>query len=415
MNQKLTLVIASNDHGTLEELRAAFTKDDRIRVLATNQDVQKLHTDVARLRPLACVIALDGASSNSSHETIRHIASEFPETVIICASRGSAPDLILSSLRAGAREFLRLPVDADELKTVLDRTAEFCTVHGKSNARRGRAIAVFSNKGGSGTSLIATNLAAAMGAPTALVDLNLQAGDLDLYLGAKSKFSIVDVVGNRARMDDSLLASYLINHNENLALLAAPSEALLAEDIKSENVFEVIELLQRRYEYVIADLPHTFDSVALAALDQADDILLVLTLDLPSIRNAQRSLAIFDRLNYTRKKVRIVVNRWSKQIDLDLPQVERFLGEKVVAFIQSDYRAAVNSINLGRPLVEFEPSSIVSSDIRKLAATISGTPETASARKGLLGSIFRRQPASTQMEIRSTLGQSIDGLQRSES
>jgi len=122
---------------------------------------------------------------------------------------------------------------------------------------------------------------------------------------------------------------------------------------------------------VVLDPQHTFDSITLAALDQSDEIVLVLTLDIPAIRSTQRALEIFDRLGYPRKKVRIVVNRWSKQIDIDLRQVEKFLNEPVIGFVPSDYQTAVNSINLGTPLVQSEPSSKIAAEIRRIAEQIS--------------------------------------------
>lgn len=415
MIQPLTFVVASSDADTLQELRGAISADRRARVIASSTSAEKTYDEVAQLRPLACIITL-GIAPEAGLSLIRRIAADHPEMMVICASRYSSPDLILNSLRAGAREFLRLPVKHEEITTVLDRTAEVCQAQLKASKKRGRAIAVFSNKGGCGTSLIATNLAAALGTPTALIDLNLEAGSLDLFLGAKPRFSIADVVENRERIDDALLASYLVSHSTNLALLAAPSEASLAEDIKPANIHEVMELLQARYDYVVADLPHTFDANTLAALDQADDILLVLALDISAIRNAQRALAIFERLGYKRHKVRIIVNRWSKQIDLDLQQVERFLGERVVGFIQSDYRAAVNSLNLGQPLVEFAGSSPIAADIKRIAGIITETaPSSKKPRKKILGSLFHRQAGPTQLNLRTALGQSIDALQRSES
>ena len=265
-------------------------------------------------------------------------------------------------------------------------------------------VAVFSSKGGCGTSFIATNLAASTGAPTVLVDLNLQAGDLALFLGANPKFSIADLVENRARVDDALLGSYLAQHSANLFLLAAPREADSADDIEPEHIFEVLEILRERYDYVVIDPQHTFDSITLTALDQADDIFLVVTLDIPAIRSAQRALAIFDRLGYPRHKVRVVVNRWSKQIDLDLRQVERYLGESVTGFVQSDYRTAVTSINLGKPLVESEPSSKIAGELRQIAASFSSAAASAVAvttaaaeaepRRGIMNSLFRRGTAA---------------------
>ena len=243
-----------------------------------------------------------------------------------------------------------------------------------------------------------------------LVDLNLQAGDLPLFLGLEPKYSIADMVENRARMDDSLLSSYITPHSANLSLLAAPREADSADDIEPEHVFEALERLRESYEYVVLDPQHTFDAITLAALDQSDDIVLVLTLDIPAIRSAQRALEIFDRLGYPRKKVRIIVNRFSKQIDLDLQQVERFLKERVAGFVASDYQTAVTSINLGQPLVQSEPSSKIAIEIKRITATITGQPlqatEAEPQRRKIWNGLFKRgnNNAQQKLDLRATLG-----------
>src|SRR5712664_3085565 len=175
---------------------------------------------------------------------------------------------------------------------------------------------------------------------------------------------------NRNRLDDALIKSFVTPYSSNLSLLAAPREADSADEIEPEHVFEVLQRLRETYEYVVLDPQHTFDSITLAALDQSDEIVLVLTLDIPAIRSTQRALEIFDRLGYPRQKVRIVVNRWSKQIDLDLRQVEKFLGEPVVGFIPSDYQTTVTSINLGQPLVHSDSSSRIAREINRITRTI---------------------------------------------
>ncbi|HVF56448.1 MAG TPA: AAA family ATPase [Pyrinomonadaceae bacterium] len=408
MTKQLTFVILSNGIESLRELRGALAAIDGMQLLVAGDDIEQLHAEVKRLRPSAAIVTL-GAQPDAALRFVESLIAEFPSMAVICASQDASPDLILRSLRAGAREFLRLPLIAGEFKTVLERVGELCAVQEEAPKRQGRTIAVFSSKGGCGTSFIATNLAAVMGAPTVLVDLNLQAGDLPLFLGVEPKYSIADLVENRERVDDALLNSYLAPHSANLSLLAAPREADAADDIEPEHIFSVIQILRERYDYVVIDPQHTFDSITLAALDQVDEILFVLTLDIPAIRCAQRALAIFDRLGYPRHKVHIVVNRWSKQIELDLKQVERYLGERVMGIITSDYRTAVNSINLGQPLVESEPSSKIASELRQIAARIGGqkattapevaASETESARRGILGQIFRRQPKATAASV----------------
>ncbi|HEV2860801.1 MAG TPA: AAA family ATPase [Pyrinomonadaceae bacterium] len=395
MTQQLTFVVLSTGLETFRELRGALSAQDGARLLAGGDDTEQVFGEIVRLKPSAAIIAI-GSTPDAELRVVERVARECPQTAVICASRDASPDTILRSIRAGAREFLRLPVIPDEFRTVYERTAAFCAVQPEAPKKRGRVVAVFSSKGGTGTTFIAANVAAAMSAPTVLVDLNLQAGDLGLFLGVEAKFSIADLVENRERVDDSLLRSYLTPHSANLSLLAAPREADSADDIEPEHIFQVLEILRERHEYVVIDPQHTFDAITLAALDQADDILLVLTLDIPAIRSTQRALQIFDRLGYPRHKIQIVVNRFSRQIDLDLRQVERYLGERVMGYVQSDYKTAVNSINLGQPLVTSEPGSKIATELRQIAAHVTGAApapaphEQQQQRRRLFGSLLRR-------------------------
>ncbi len=401
MKRTLTFLVLSRDAGESKELSRALSTHAGTSLLMTSDDAEQIFTEACRLRPSAVVINLTHMGEPAL-KLVQRIVAECPNTAVICASRESSPDMILRSMRTGARDFIRLPINDDELTTVIERTAEFAAEHADHEPKkRGRAIAVFSSKGGCGTTLIATNLAMTQKTPTVLVDLNLQSGDLELLLGLKPKFSLADVVENRDRLDDALLASYITPHSKNLSLLAAPTKAESAEDIQAKHIYEVMELLRQRYETVIIDTPHNFDSVTISALDHADQILVVLNLEIHAIRSTRRALEIFDRLGYPRRKVRLVVNRWSKNIELDQKQVEDFLGERVVAFIQSDYRAAVNSINLGQPLIESAPGSIVTADLFNLAGKLFGdqveyTPPVAGKRP--FNSLFRRQSNNNGMQ-----------------
>jgi pilus assembly protein CpaE len=402
MDQALTFVIISVNPTTQKELRELISSDHRLRLVTCIENLDEAYSELSRLRPSAVIVAVDN-DADARFLLTKRFANELPDTVVICATYNPSSDLILQSIRAGAREFLRLPATADEFATVVTRTAEFCASHNEEPKKLGRTIAVFSSKGGCGNSFIAANLAAALGEPTALIDLNLEAGDLDLFFGIQPRFSIVDMVENRARLDDSLIAAYMKTHSQKLAVLPAPRDTAAAA-ITAANLAEVLHVLRQRFSYVIIDPHHTLDSITLAALDHADDVLLVTTLDVSAIRSAQKSMEIFDRLGYSRKKVRVIVNRWSKQIDLELQQVERFLGERVIAVVPNDYRAAVNSVNLGRPLVEAQPSSNISVEIRRVASIITNGEIEAQEknRKRFLGSLFRRNP-STQLDLSATL------------
>jgi pilus assembly protein CpaE len=392
--QSLTFVVLSTDLDNFNEIRAALSTDGRAKLLSGGNDVEQLYDQVVRFKPSAAIIGL-GADSEQAIKLIQRLSSECPGTAVISSAHETSADLILQSLRAGAREFLRLPIQDDELGTVLDRISEFCAGQVETTKKTGRMTAVFSSKGGCGTSFIATNLAASATLHTVLVDLNLEVGDLPLFLGLKPKHSIADMVARHGRLDSNLISAFVTPYSANLDLVAAPKELDPIDKIEQAHVLEVLERLRECYEYTVLDPRHTFDPITLTALDQSDEIVLVLTLDIPAIRSAQRALQIFDRVGCPRKKVRVVVNRWSKQADVDLREVEKLFGQPVFGSLPSDYQTVVNSINLGNPLVLSNSRSKIAREIKRLARALSaGTSPTPEVKQKRSWAFFlKRQPA----------------------
>jgi len=369
--QSISIVILSTDLDNFNEIRNALGADSRAKLLSGGNDMEQVHDEVVRLKPSAVIINL-GLHGEQVIKLIQRLNKECPKTAIISAAKETSADLILQSLRAGAKEFLRLPVSADELRMVLDRIEPFCEGQIEASRKTGKMISVFSSKGGCGTSFIATNIAACIGGSTVLVDLNLEAGDLPLFLGVDPKRSIADMVSHRGVMDKELISAYVAPYSDNLHLLAAPKEVDPVEKIKPEHIFEMLQRLREFYDYVVVDPQHTFDAVTMTALDQSDKIVLVMTLDIPAIRSAKRSLQFFDRVGYPRSKILIFANRMSKFVDLDLPQVEEFLDGPVVGSLPSDYQTVVNSINLGTPLVHSNAGSKIARGIVHVAHLING-------------------------------------------
>jgi len=409
--QPLTFITLSNNSEPSDELRDALAGSGRTHLLAHCHTFEQMLADVKRLRPSAAVVTLGTDNSEKEFSLIKQLTAACPDTAIIFAAHDPSPALILGGMRAGAREFIQMPIVAEEFRTVIDRVVEFCAGRESSSSTNGRVVAVFSGKGGAGVSFFSTNLAAAMGVSTLLVDLNLQAGDAASFLGLETKYSLADFIQNRARLDDSLMSSLVTSHSQNLAVLAAPLEAHEAEDVRPHDVSEILYLLRQRYECLVLDLPHTFDPVTVAALDLADDILVVLTLDIPGIRATKRALKVFERLDYSRDKVHIVVNRWSKSIDVQLQKVENHLGERLIGFVPNDYRKVMDSINLGNPLVRAQPASKITAEIKRIAALVSGNGHSPSgpARKKLFGTMFSRPSPTGPLDISKLLGESSSG------
>jgi len=173
MSEPISVVVLSTGLENFKDIRKALTAEPRVKLLAGGNDTEQLYEEIVRLKPAAAIIALHGANADQAVKFIEKLNRECPETALISAAQDASPDLILRSLRAGAREFLRIPISVDELRTVLDRISDFCTQKVETPKKKGRMVAVFSSKGGCGTSFIATNLAAATNSKTILVDLNV--------------------------------------------------------------------------------------------------------------------------------------------------------------------------------------------------------------------------------------------------
>jgi pilus assembly protein CpaE len=342
-----------------------------------------------RLRPHAALVMLNGDLPRSLH-MVERIRQELPETAIVCSSDDTSSDVILRSFRAGAAEFLRLPLTDGEIQAVFAKLEQTRQMRGGDEGHQGRVVAVYSSKGGCGTTFVAANLAVSLARlsrkRTCIVDLNLQAGDQPTYLGLESTpYTIYDLVRNFDRLDDQFLSSHLVQRSKNLSLLAAPGEVGGDEDIRAEHVTQIVTMLRAQAEYVVIDPQHTLSEITVAALDLADDLLLLLTLDIPSIRSAKRALDLFTRLGYDRKRIKIVLNRYTKTPEFEKEQVEKVLEEKIYAVLSNDYRAAISSINVGEPLVQSNKQSRLVREFAHLAAKLSGVSTGEEAAVGARG------------------------------
>jgi pilus assembly protein CpaE len=206
-------------------------------------------------------------------------------------------------------------------------------------------------------------------------------------------YSIYDAVRNFDRLDDQLLSSYLTHRSKSVSLLAAPTEIGGDEDVKVEHITRIITMLRAQAEYVILDPQHTLNEMTITALDLADDLLLLLTLDIPSIRSAKRTLDIFKRLGYDRKRIKVVLNRYTKTPEFEVTQIEKVLETPIFAILSNDYYAAIGSINVGEPLVQSKTQSRLVREFANLASRLSGiqTPDEAPPQPSSKWSLFGRK------------------------
>lgn len=372
MSNAISIVVIGRSLNQEERTCLRASSQTPLAIVAELPNAPQALEELHRLRPQAALVLLNG-DTHYSFRLIERIRQEFPETSVICSSEENSSEVILQSFRSGAMEFLRQPLVESEVASVFNKIEQSLM---RPEDTRGRVIAVYASKGGCGATFVTANLGAclARGARkrVSVVDLNLQAGDQPLYLGVEPQYSIYDVVRNFDRLDDQLLGSYLTHRHKLLSLLAAPTEIGKDEDIRVEHVSRSIALLRSQVDFILIDTPRMLNELTISALDSADEKILLLTLDIPGIRSAKRTLDIFTRLGYDRSQVKVVVNRYEKTPEFELKQVGKVLETEVFATIANDYQAAIASINVGEPLALSKNQSQIIQDFGRLSVKLAG-------------------------------------------
>jgi pilus assembly protein CpaE len=315
------------------------------------------------------------------------LTEQSPGRRILAIGPNPSSDQLLAALRAGISEYLPKPVTREALSGAIDGlTRKLRTSAAGSPGQPGRLFAIFSGKGGSGSTTVATNLAIYLhqltGRRMLLVDLDLELGEIALQLGVEPRFNFIDMVRNFHRMDADLLASFIEHHPSGVHLLSAPYHPQKTEVVTGDQIARILGFLKQHYDYVIVDTSKSFSPPTLATFEQADQIFLVTTVDVPSLRNIARCLPLLTQMAAPAEdRLRLVLNRYLDDGIIRIPDVERTLGVKVYQTIGNDYDAIVRSINTGTPII-LDRESRFAHDIRMLGAAISGFQVSGDARTG---------------------------------
>ncbi|MEZ0395665.1 MAG: response regulator [Anaerolineales bacterium] len=311
---------------------------------------------------------MDGITAT---ETIRQ---KMPHVQVVILSVQGDQNYMRRAMLVGARDFLTKPPMADELTAAIRRAGALAREErAKSTqvyaapmpglpqampvgmAAQGKIIMVYSPKGGTGCTTVAVNLALALhneDTPVALVDANLQFGDVAVFLNEQGKNTILDLAPRASELDPEIVSEVMIKHaGSGMHILAAPPRPEQAESVKPDQVSELLEYLRRLYAYVVVDTCSYLNDVTLAVLDVCDTVVLITTQDIPSIKDGRLFLDLLQTLGIPSSKVAFTMNRFDRRIAITPEKVGENLKQEVVAVIPLDERVVIPSVNRGVPFV----------------------------------------------------------------
>jgi pilus assembly protein CpaE len=242
------------------------------------------------------------------------------------------------------------------------------------NATFGKVIIVYSPKGGTGCTTVATNLAVSLNneeTPAALVDGNLQFGDVAVFLNEQGKNSVVDLAPRADELDPDVVQGVMVTHAPSgVKVLTAPYRPEYAESVTGEQFSKVLRYLRRMFSYVIVDTSSSLTDITLGAFDASDLLLLVTTQDIPSIKNCRLFLDLADALGINRKRILFIMNRFDKRIGITPEKVSENFKQEIVAVIPFDDRVVGPSINRGIPFMLGDKSRPVARGILAITEVI---------------------------------------------
>lgn len=374
MSNVLRLAIVDPRDDTREKLKTMLLGMEIVWLEAECSRYEFFPDVVGQSNPDVGVVCLD-SDPDKAIALLEKMRTEAPDCALLAVSDSTDGQRILKAIRAGAKEFLTLPVTLEDLMGALGRIsqAKFGGTDGRSRASR--IIAVAGASGGVGCTSVAVNLGCILASnpanTVALVDLDLAVGDADVFLDTIPDYSLIDVTQNVARLDFQLLKRSLTKHSSGLYLLPRPVHLQDVRLINPDSLRRVFGLLKATFSHIVIDLSKGYTETDVAAIEFANDVLLVVQLDLPCLRNLVRLQMSFDEIEGLRDKLKIVVNRVGLESgQIKLKKARETIGRDIFAQIPNDYRTMVEVRNNGVPLLEHAPKAAITQAMQQMATAL---------------------------------------------
>ena len=373
VQEKVRVLVVDDISETRDNILRMLQFDINIEVIGAARSGKEAIELSLKLKPDVIVMDINMPDMDgiTATETIRR---KLPYVQVVILSVQSDPNYMRRAMMAGARDFLTKPPSIDEFTVAVRRAGVMAHDEREKQAAasagggpngspgssalsstRGKIIAVYSPKGGTGATTIAVNLALALKTEenkVALIDANLQFGDVAVLLNEQAKNSVLDLTPRVDELDPEVIEDVFINHAASgIRVLAAPPKPEMAESVVADQFNKLIQYLRQIFTYIVIDAASYLTDVVLSGIETADQVILVTTQDIPSIKNCSAFLNLADGIGVKRDRIIFIMNRYDKRITISPERVGESLHQEILVTIPFDDRMVSGSINRGVPFM----------------------------------------------------------------
>jgi len=384
----LTIGLAIENRELLEQTQACLNGLP-FRVVVEHQDVGDVAGFVERLERMRPDVVLVDISTwkDPLEGLVSAIKGVTGDSMVIALNTVADADVILASMRAGITEYLYSPVQESLKKALEKRSAERARKRDSSAKIGGKAFGFFSAKGGCGATTILCHVAAELGRhnqKVLLADLDLDAGMVGFITKTKATYTILDAVNNIHRLDISYWKALVSNGIPGVEIISAPLALASKQQPKDEQIRHVLAFARPNYDWTIADLGRSLSRMAMAALEEIDEVCLVTTLEVPALHQSKQIIQTLLDSGYGKNRIRLILNRAPKRLDITPGDLEKMLGVAIFAMIPNDYQELYETYAEGRML---NRSSDLGKQIAKMGMKLAGLEEEKAPKKrfGIFG------------------------------